>query len=103
FEIKNKYGIPCFSKWQDEMINRYQNGSRRPYLLERITGIHKDTGEIINSRFKLNNKARELLLSNKLHRVSPKCCYYLKKAPIKKYEQKSGKKPILGVRGCESG
>lgn len=103
FEIKEKYGIPCFSKWQDDMIHRYQNGSRRPYLIERITGIHKDTGEKIVGRFKLNQKAKELLLSNKLHKVSPKCCTKLKKEPAKKFEKETGLKAILGVRGNESG
>ena len=28
FEIKEKYGIPCFTKIQDEMIERWQNGNR---------------------------------------------------------------------------
>lgn len=103
FEIKEKYGIPCFSKWQDDMIHRYQNGSRRPYLIERVTGIHKDTGEKILGRFKLNQKAKELLLSNKLHKVSPKCCTKLKKEPSRKFEKETGLKAILGVRGNESG
>lgn len=103
FEIKEKYGIPCFSKWQDDMIHRYQNGSRRPYLIERVTGVHKDTGEKIIGRFKLNQKAKELLLSNKLHKVSPKCCTKLKKEPAKKFEKETGLKAILGVRGNESG
>ena len=101
FEIKEKYGIPCFSKWQDEMIYRYQKGSRRPYLIERITGIHKDTGEKIIGRFKLNNTAKKLLLNEQLHKVSPKCCEYLKKKPLREYEKATNKKAILGVRGDE--
>lgn len=100
-EIKEKYGIPCFSKWQDEMIYRYQNGSRRPYLIERITGVHKDTGEKVIGRFKLNNIARTLLLNGKLHKISPKCCEYLKRKPLMKYEKNTNKKAILGVRGEE--
>ena len=71
-EIKQRYGSPCFSKWQDEMISRYQNGSRSPYLIERVTGIHKDTGEEVKGRFKLNDTAKNLVLSGKLHKVSPK-------------------------------
>lgn len=102
FEIKEKYGSPCFSKWQDDMINRYQNGSRRPYLIERITGIHKDTGEPVKGRFKLNKTAREKTLDGSLHKVSPMCCTCLKKRPIKEYEKESGRKAILGVRGSES-
>lgn len=59
FEIKEKYGSPCFSKWQDDMIHRYQNGSRRPYLIEVITGINKDTGKVVTGRFKLNKTAKK--------------------------------------------
>lgn len=94
FEIKAKYGIPCFSKWQDDMISRYQNGSRRPYIIERITGKFAD-GQPVKSRFKLNNKAKELLLNNRLHKISPKCCTYLKKQPARKFEKETGLKPIL--------
>ena len=43
-----------------------------------------------------------MLLNNKLHKVSPNCCKYLKKQPFKEYEKISGKKAILGVRGGES-
>lgn len=104
FEIKEKYGIPCFSKIQDDFIDRYQRGSRSKSLMERIqsrqfVGID---GKIHISSFSLNKKARELLLSGRLHRVSPKCCKYLKKEPAKEFEEATGLKAILGVRGSES-
>jgi 3'-phosphoadenosine 5'-phosphosulfate sulfotransferase (PAPS reductase)/FAD synthetase len=100
FEIKEKYGIPCFSKMQDDMIHRYQKGSRAPSVMQFINGTKNADG--LGSWFKLNNQAKELLLSNKLHKVSPLCCKYLKKEPFKEYEKESGKKAILGVRGNES-
>ena len=37
-EIKEKYGIPCFSKLQDEYISRYQKGSRAKSTLDFIKG-----------------------------------------------------------------
>ena len=104
FEIKAKYGSPCFSKIQDDFIDRYQKGSRSKSLMERIQSrqfIGKD-GKIHTSSFSLNKKARDLLLSGKLHRVSPKCCKYLKKEPAKEFEKQTGLKAILGVRGSES-
>lgn len=104
FEIKEKYGSPCFSKIQDDFIDRYQRGSRSKSLMERIQArqfIGRD-GKIHTSSFSLNKKARELLLSGKLHRVSPKCCKYLKKEPAREFEEQSGLKAILGVRGSES-
>lgn len=95
FEIKEKYGIPCFSKFQDEMISRYQKGSRSKNTMDAITGEGRIT-------FKLNKKARELTLSGQLHKVSNKCCKVIKKDTLQKYEKESGKKAILGVRGGES-
>lgn len=104
FEIKEKYGSPCFSKIQDDFIDRYQRGSRSKSLMERIQSrqfVGKD-GKTHTSSFSLNKKARELLLNNKLHKISPKCCYYLKKKTAHDFEKESGLKPILGVRGAES-
>ena len=103
FEIKQKYGSPCFSKIQDDFINRYQNGCRTKSLMERIDSrkFKGKDGNIHTSSFSLNKKARELLLSGKLHRVSPKCCYYLKKKTAHDFEKESGLKAILGVRGGE--
>ena len=99
FEIKEKYGSPCFSKQQDDWIDRYQRGSRCKSLMERINGVNKDGS---TTMFKLNKKAKNLLLSGELHRVSPKCCTYLKKKPVRDFEKMSGLKPILGIRGGES-
>ena len=103
FEIKEKYGSPCFSKIQDDFIDRYQKGCRSKSLMERIYSrqfVGKDN-KIHKSSFSLNKKARELLLSGNLHRVSPKCCYYLKKKTAHDFEKESGLKPILGIRGSE--
>lgn len=99
-EIKEKYGSPCFSKMQDDFIDRYQRGSRCKSVMERINGY--DSSGRSWAKFRLNKKARELLLSGKLHRVSPKCCKYLKKEPARLFEKETGLKPILGVRSGES-
>ena len=101
FEIKEKYGIPCFSKQQDEYIKRYQTGHITDYLMTRITGCDKD-GNKLTTFFKLNNKAKELLLSGELHKVSNMCCKVIKKDTLHRYEKETGKKAILGVRGGES-
>lgn len=103
-EIKAQYGIPCFSKLQDDFIERYQNGSRSPSLMKRINKedwIGKD-GTLKKQRYGLNKKARKLLLSGELHKVSPKCCTYLKKKPAHDFEKETGLKAILGVRSGES-
>lgn len=103
-EIKAKYGIPCFSKMQDDFIDRYQRGSRCPSIMTRIKGrkfIGKD-GKEHTSSYHLNKTASFLLLTGQLHRVSPKCCTYLKKKPAHDFEKQTGLKAILGVRGNES-
>lgn len=100
FEIKAKYGSPCFSKMQDDFIDRYQRGSRARSTMERIYGI-ESSGRAW-TKYKLNNTAKTKLLDGTLHRVSPKCCKYLKKEPARLFEKETGLKPILGVRGGES-
>ena len=98
-DIKRDYGIPCFSKRQDQVIHRYQNGSRAPSTMQGIYGINQHGTK---SMFGLNKTARTLLLSGELHKVSDNCCKYLKKIPARNYEKETGKKPIMGVRGSES-
>lgn len=101
FEIKELYGIPCFSKSQDELIKRYQTQTRTSHLMKYITGVD-EKGNVIKSCFTLSKKARDLLLNDKLHKVSNMCCTVLKKRTVHKYEKESGKKAILGVRSFES-
>ena len=101
FEIKEKYGIPCFSKEQDFYIYYYQNALRKGKqpgrtILEKINGTYY-TG------FNISKKAREYVLSGKAHKITHLCCHYLKKEPVRKFEKETGLKPILGVKGNESG
>ena len=95
FEIKEKYGSPCFSKQQDEYIRRYQGGSRAKSTLDRVLAREE-------SMHNISKKAREYVLSGSAHKISSYCCKYLKKEPLKEYEKTSCKKAIPGVRGNES-
>ena len=95
FEIKAKYGIPCFSKSQDFFIELIQNGSTAPSILKRFLGKEK-------SWHNVSKKARNYVLSGKAHKISNKCCKYLKKEPLKKFEKENTKKAILGIKGTES-
>ena len=94
WQIKENYGIPCFSKQQDEYICRYQNGSRSENTMRAVNGE--------NTLFNLNQTARELLLSGKLHKVSNKCCKYNKERPMMQYGKETGRKAIIGTRQSES-
>lgn len=100
FEIKENYGIPCFSKEQDFYIYYYQNAIRKgkkpsKTVKEKIERTYK-TG------FYLSKKASDYILSKKAHKITHLCCHYLKKEPARKFEKETGLKPILGVRGNES-
>lgn len=95
FEIKEKYGSPCFSKAQDDVIYYIQKGSKSESRLRRFYATD-------NSMHNVSKKARQYVLSSNAHKISPLCCKYLKKLPFKEYEKFSGKKAILGVRGKES-
>lgn len=99
FEVKEKYGSPCFSKTQDDIIDRWQRGCRSPYLCMRVKGRNKDGS---SSMYGLSKKAQEWLESGELHKVSNKCCECLKKRPAHEFQRKTGLKPILGIRGGES-
>lgn len=99
-EIKEKYGIPCFSKEQDFYIYYYQNAIRKgkkpsKTIQEKIDGTYK-TG------FCLSKKAREYVKSDKAHKITHLCCHYLKKEPARRFEKEIGLKPILGIRSNES-
>lgn len=94
FEYKADIGIPCFTKMQDGMIRRYQKGNRSYSTMKFVHGVDTD-------RFRLNNTAREALLDGTLHKIGD-CCKALKKDPVNKYAEKSGRHPIIGVRQSES-
>ena len=93
-EIKKKYGIPCFSKQQDEYIYRYQHGNRTENTMKFINGQ--------NPVLNLNKKARDLLINGSLHPVSNKCCVYSKEKPMIRWCRENRKKSIIGVRQEES-
>lgn len=93
-ELKEKFGIPCFSKQQDEYIYRYQHGSRTRNTMNAVMGK--------NTIFNLNSKARSLLLSDTLHPVSNKCCLYNKERPMIRWGKENHRKAIMGVRKSES-
>ena len=98
------YGYPLISKKTARMIHDCQNPtdknirSRTLYLSEYTTNKKGET--IKNNSFKIAKKWR-YLIDGKIN-LSSRCCDVLKKAPIKKYEKISGKRPIIGTMTDES-
>lgn len=101
FEIKEKYGIPCFSKEQDFYIYYYQNAIRKGKTPSK-TILQKINGTYDKGFSGISKKAREYVLSGNAHKITHLCCYYLKKKPFHDYEKETGKKAILGIRNTES-
>lgn len=101
FEIKEKYGIPCFSKEQDFFIYYYQNALRKGKQPSK-TIQEKIDGTYTNGFSGISKKAREYVKSGKAHKITHLCCYFMKKKPAHNFEKETGMKPILGVRNGES-
>ena len=93
-EIKKRFGIPCFTKQHDEYIDRYQKGSRTKNTMDYIMGN--------NPKYNLSKKARNLLLSGSLHKISRQCCVYNKEKAMRAWGKAHKRKAIMGVRGEES-
>lgn len=113
-EIKEKYGIPLNTKSSDYWVWQYQKrkeqgiadeempGPVKCYAMREIGAIpwSAKTGRL--PKVAATKNTSEAMKNGTLHKVSPKCCQFLKKEPSHKYEKESGKKPILGVMGEES-
>lgn len=101
FEIKEKYGIPCFSKEQDFYIYYYQNALRKGKKPSKT--IQQKIDRTYDKGFSgISKKAREYVKSDNAHKITHLCCYYLKKKPAHDFEKETGLKPILGIRSNES-
>lgn len=100
-KIKEKYGIPCFSKEQDFYIYYYQNALRKGKEPSK-TIMQKIMGTYDKGFSGISKKAKEYVLSNNAHNITHLCCYYLKKKPAHDFEKETGLKAILGIRSGES-
>ena len=101
FEIKEKYGIPCFSKEQDFFIYYYQNAIRKGKKVSK-TIQEKIDGTYTKGFSGISKRARDYIKSGKAHKITHLCCYYMKKKPAHDFEKATDLKPILGVRSGES-
>ena len=101
FEIKEKYGIPCFSKEQDFYIYYYQNSLRKGKKPSK-TIQQKIDGTYDKGFSGISKKARDYVKSGNAHNITHLCCHYLKKEPARQFEKETGLKPILGIRSGES-
>lgn len=99
-------GYPVVSKKTARMIHDCQNPtsnnakSRKLYLSDFTLDENGNYTDKKNGSFKIAEKHRYLI--DAPFKISHKCCDYLKKEPIKKYEKICDKRPIIGTMANES-
>ena len=95
-QILEKYGYPIISKEVSDVINGARKG--QPYRLARLNGELLDK----NGKKSIYNCENYKYLLDAPFKISARCCYHMKKAPLNKFERQTGRHPITGVLACES-
>lgn len=87
------YGYPIVSKEQSQFIYEYRHTKSEKLKDTRINGNAWGMGKI---------SKKWLYLINAPFEISNKCCNIMKKSPSKKFEKRTGLKPVLGTIAEES-
>lgn len=95
-DVIQKYGYPVVSKEVSERIYYAKRGAN--WALKCMNGLNPDGTE---SSFKKRTAKWKYLMEAPFD-VSHKCCTIMKKAPAKKYENETGRKPFVGTMANES-
>ena len=95
-----KYGYPVISKEVSECvdggrISLERNDGSYTYRIKRLNGDVKVKGSVFDL-----SKWKPLLYTD--FRISSKCCYVMKKSPIKSFAKQYDKKPITAQMASES-
>lgn len=99
-EVLKKYGYPVITKTISEVIRKAKkNPDPNTQRMKLLNGIatNKKTGE--KSHF---NCPKWKYLLQAPFDVSEQCCDEMKKKPAIKYEEMTGRKPLLALMACES-
>lgn len=96
YEIIEKYGYPVISKDVSGTIYGARKGQQSRIL--RLNGTWLDKA---GNKSRYNCEQYRYMLDAPF-KISDKCCYYMKKAPMRSYERQTGRKGILGTMACES-
>ena len=94
------YGYPFKSKEHSLKVGSYKRGSRKRSILEYKNGFEG----VESSRFQCPKKLMYQYEDSFKLNISDKCCYKLKKEPVKKWEKQNSKKiTMTGMRKAEGG
>jgi len=94
-EVIEKYGYPVVSKEQSQYISECRSTKSEKLRNKRLNGV---LGKPLQG--KISDKWKFLL--DAPFKISPKCCYWLKKRPMDKYVKKTGLQPIVGTKASDS-
>ena len=99
-DVLEKYGYPVVSKQQARYISDIQRASEKNSATVnlRLTGYNRRG--VYCPSMKISKKW--LYLTEAPFKISEKCCDALKKEPFKRYQKKTGAKPIAGIMAAES-
>lgn len=96
-EVIEKIGFPLISKEVAKGIWDAKKTKSEKLLRIRLFGTYSSKGYVSG---KIPNKWQFLIREPFM--ISDKCCYYLKKKPLKEYQRKTGEVPIIGTLAEES-
>lgn len=92
-EVVSMFGFPLVSKQTSNLVWYKRN---RPDTQKAEQAVNNDRTSIARVAYKYR------YLFDTPYEVSDKCCEYLKKRPMHKYDLEHGVSPILGTMACES-
>lgn len=96
-KVLKEDGLVFPNKMVAKLIKDARKGKN--YAVHYLNGEHKDGTP---SDFKRSNYCHWKYLVDVEVPISDLCCYYLKEAPMLKFEKESGLRPYVGIRATES-
>jgi len=97
-QVIEEHGYPIPTKQTAEKIERVRRNPTCATSRQYMTGIRSD-GVFVN-RSKISDKWMFLL--DAPFKITAKCCNYLKKYPVKRFEKETGLKPYIGSMAGDS-
>lgn len=95
-EVIDKYGYPVVSKEISNKISDFKHTKNIDVKNRLLNGTLEN-----KYSWKIPNKWKFLLEAP--FKISDKCCHFLKKAPAREYEKRTGNAPFIGNKASDSG
>lgn len=100
-QVLKEYGFPIISKQVAMAISRYKNAKNAFTKRMRMFGGFNYRTMKMQKTGTIPKKWREIARNKEL-KVTESCCYFFKKEPFNRYENKTKRRPFVGVMAHES-